>query len=145
MEIEGLPRSYFYRRLAGDMRQVLQKSDSVFPSFLSVVTLDELSDIFEPDQDVETLEQEHQQEMVMKVNVQESLNRLSRCPVCSAELVTYPNYPQERSCGDAGCGEFTITDVWLDGDVSFQFKMASPEKLAADNVAQDEFNRSASE
>jgi hypothetical protein len=58
--------------------------------------------------------------MVMKVNVQDALNRLTVCPVCGAGLTVYPDYPTERSCH---CGDFTITEVWTNGDVTFEFKM----------------------
>jgi hypothetical protein len=58
-----------------------------------------------------------------KVNIEEAVHRLRYCPVDGALLVSYPGYPLARSCE---CGEFEIRDVWLDGDVSFEFKMTAP-------------------
>lgn len=68
--------------------------------------------------------------MVAKVNVLEAVNRLTICPVCGAQLGWSPDYPLEKSCD---CGDFTIVDVWADGDVSFEFKMASLKKVEADS------------
>lgn len=61
----------------------------------------------------------------MKINIQDSLNRLTCCPVCQSELSTPSDYPQERCC-TAGCGDFTMTEVHWDGDVTFAFKMVFP-------------------
>jgi hypothetical protein len=63
---------------------------------------------------------------VMKVNLQEAMEKLHNCPVCGAELRTYDDYPLERSCS---CGDFTVTEVWSTGDVVFQFKMNATEEI----------------
>lgn len=99
----GLPRSYFYARIAEAMHAVIDRESILGSS-------------------------EHQ-EMVMKVNIQDALGRLLLCPVCGHKLSTLDNYPQERSCE---CGDFTVTEVWSDGDVVFEFKMLAPEKIEED-------------
>jgi hypothetical protein len=93
-DVEGLPRSYFYRRLAYAMHKIIER---------------------------DIAQEGSTPEMADRVDVQEALNRLVTCPICSRELMTYPNYPHERVCGS--CGEFTIAAVWLNGDVEFTFKM----------------------
>lgn len=102
MIVVGLPRSYFYRRIAADMRAVLERHRS---------------------------QGDREPEMVMKVNVQDALNRLVKCPVCGGDLHIYPDYMLERACSN-GCGDFVITEVWSDGDVTFSFKMTAEEKMA---------------
>jgi hypothetical protein len=99
----GYPRSYFYRRIAAAMHEIVNRAD----------------------------EEGDQPEMVTKVNLQEAIERLTTCPVCGASLIAYDNYPLERSCA---CGDFTITEVWSDGDVTFAFKMTAPEKLEQEGV-----------
>lgn len=91
---EGLPRSYFYRRLVNAMHDIIER---------------------------EIAQKGPPPEMADKVDIQEALGRLVTCPVCSRPLTTYTNYPHERVCGS--CGEFTVTAVWLTGDVEFTFKM----------------------
>jgi hypothetical protein len=90
----GLPRSYFYQRLANDLmcELVMNKPPLTTP----------------------------RKELVMKVNIQDALDRLRVCPVCGHELESNPDHPAIRYCE---CGEFTVTEVWLDGDVTFEFKM----------------------
>jgi hypothetical protein len=60
-------------------------------------------------------------EMAMKVNLEEALDRLRVCPICGRELESNPDHPSIRYCDEDG--EFTVRDVWLDGDVTFEFKM----------------------
>lgn len=103
MMTEGLPRSYFYSRLAEAMREVASRTfDARKPH--------------PPLRIVKGIPR------VVKINMQETLDRLTRCPVCGQPLVKDPSYPQERSC-PAGCGDFTISEVHWDGDVTFEFKM----------------------
>lgn len=108
VETLGLPRSYFYQRFVHAAREVLARGH---------------------------IQEDREPEMATKVNLQEALNRLVTCPVCGDELVTYPEYPMERSCE---CGDFTPTEVYSDGDVVFEFKMVAPEKLEDDDDGADE-------
>jgi hypothetical protein len=98
-QIEGLPRSYFYRRIADALHEVIQRNTSG---------------------------EDQQPAMVAKVNLQEAMSRLVSCPVCGAPLGWMPDFPLEKSCD---CGDFTITEVWANGDVTFTFIMISPEKV----------------
>lgn len=99
-DVEGQTRKDLYRRFVSDIRQVINHNVRY--------------------------QEEQYPEMVEKVNVLEAVNRLKTCPVCGADLSWDETYPLEKSCE---CGDFVISDVWLDGDVSFAFKMVSPEKL----------------
>lgn len=120
----GLPRSYFYAKIASAMNEVAKKNHELqFPVY---VTIKEMLDLDRAD---DVLVEEQRQEMVIKVNIQEALSRLLLCPVCGQKLSTLDNYPQERSCE---CGDFTVTEVWGDGDVVFEFKMLAPEKIEED-------------
>lgn len=56
----------------------------------------------------------------MRVNIQDALSCVKFCPVCGDEIIPNPDHPLYRECE---CGEFQVSDVWLDGDVSFEFKM----------------------
>jgi hypothetical protein len=85
----GLGRSYFLRRLAADMRQLIDREHNA--------------------------REEPQEEMMLRVDVEESINQLKNCPICGAEL--------ERSGMGmrCECGDFVITAVWADGAVEFTF------------------------
>lgn len=96
-EAPGLPRAYFYARFVSAAREVLAR---------------------DPLQETPTT-------MVDKVNIQEALDRLLKCPVCGGPLETNPSHPQFRMCS-AECGDFSVTDVWMDGDVTFEFRMIAP-------------------
>lgn len=102
----GHLKSYFYLRIANAMREVVER---------------------------DTVQEGEHPKMVAKVNIQEALDRLVSCPVCGGRLQVYQGYPLERAC-ITGCGDFTITEVWSDGDVVFEFKMAAPEKLESENT-----------
>lgn len=106
----GLPRSYFYKRIADALHEVIQRN---------------------------TYGEDRQPEMVAKVNIQEALDRIQVCPVCGHAIQIYEAYPLERSCGN-DCGEFTITEVWGTGDVTFEFKMTAPERMLGDDPTTDE-------
>lgn len=72
----------------------------------------------------DSITEDREVEMVYKVNLEESLNRLRICPVCTSQIALYPDYPLERVCTN-GCGTFTISDVWTNGDVQITFTMAA--------------------
>lgn len=105
METPGFTRKDMYRRFLRAAHEVLERE---------VITEE-----YEPPM----------AEKVTKVSVQESLNRLTLCPICGAGLQMYVDIPMTRFCT---CGEFVIVDIYSDGDVMFSFKMASQEK--ADNA-----------
>jgi hypothetical protein len=92
----GLSRSYFYRRLADAMREVVDRDYTVYE---------------EQEYDVAT-------DRRLRVNIQDSLNRLKFCPACGQQLETYEDCPQNRNCEH---GEFSVTDIWDDGELAFQF------------------------
>lgn len=89
----GFGKSYFYARLAEGIREVIAR---------------------------ESVLEENPREMVFKVNIEESVARLKFCPCCGSELAPTGGSPSGRACE---CGEFTITDVWSDGEVVFAFSM----------------------
>jgi hypothetical protein len=116
VNVEGIPRSYFYQRFSQDLRLVLQRGQSAERRFY---------------------QETEEPEMVNRVNIQESMSRLTTCPVCGKGLREYDRVTLDRWCA-SGCGDFTITEVISDGDVMFEFKMAAPQKLEnsdADNSA----------
>lgn len=75
----------------------------------------------------ESIEEDRELEMVIKVNLQETLDRLKNCPACGSELMTYTEYPQERICAE-GCGDFTIADVYGNGDVVLAFRLLAKDE-----------------
>lgn len=104
----GLPRSYFHARIAGAIHELIAQRTE--------------------------LEESRPRMMISKVNLEEAANRLLYCPVCGHQLASYPGYPTARSCEH---GEFEIKDVWLDGDVSFEYKMTAPESLEPVEVGKE--------
>lgn len=64
------------------------------------------------------------EEPVMAINIQERLNKLTKCPVCGEPLTFYPDDPQTRNCE---CGSFRITEVHTNGDVVFEFHLLAEE------------------
>lgn len=105
---QGLPRSYFHARIAGAIHELIAQRTE--------------------------LEESRPRMMISKVNLEEAANRLLYCPVCGHPLASYPGYPTARSCEH---GEFEIKDVWLDGDVSFEYKMTAPESLEPVEVVEE--------
>lgn len=75
----------------------------------------------------ERIQEDDRSEMVMRVDIQETLNRLEVCPACGRELYQYPTNDLARSC-EVQCGEFVITGVYTNGDVEFKFTLKSAEK-----------------
>ncbi len=97
--VYGLGRSYFNRRLASGLRELMEKR------------LDE----------VEYAQSDEVAEALIKVDIAAALQQLYACPVCQKELVTHDTEPFFRSCKT--CGEFTITSVLSNGEVIFTFQM----------------------
>lgn len=118
--IEGLPRAYFYKRLADALDEVLWQKQQ-----LHLAGLDDT--------------EEREPEMVAKVNIQQAVLNLAVCPVCRENLGWSADYPLEKSCD---CGDFTITEVWLNGDVTFEFKMVAQAMTeAVDNEPDEDARR----
>lgn len=121
-EVSGLVRRDFYRRIAHDLHELqAKKKDERFEVLLKAV---EAVDTTSTD-----LWREEPTERMMYVDIQETLDRLTVCPVCGNGLQVSDGYPLERSCD---CGEFVITKVGSDGDVILEFHMLAPWKLEPD-------------
>jgi hypothetical protein len=114
----GLPRSYFYNRIATGLRELQLNLEAG-------VATTQLFAWGSPAPIAQHITETRRP--AMKVTLQDALNRLKVCPVCGGELETLAEYPQERSCD---CGDFTITEVYSDGDVVFEFKMLAPDQAS---------------
>lgn len=55
----------------------------------------------------------------MKVNIQEALDRLQYCPICGENLHTPADTTLLRACDEHG--DFSVQDVYLNGEVGYQF------------------------
>lgn len=106
--VEGIPRSEFYARLARDIHCIIDREWTT--NLASPIPL----------QREEEIEYTPEPQPVIRVNIQDALNRLTVCPVCGDELEFPIDYPMERTCH---CGDFTIVEVAGDGEVVFQFRM----------------------
>lgn len=73
---------------------------------------------------------------LLHVNMEETMARLEFCPVCGAVLQSSAGYNLERSCS---CGEFTLSAVEQDGDVTFQYRLIARWKLGQDDPSSDEY------
>lgn len=73
---------------------------------------------------------------LLHVGMDETMSRLQFCPVCGQELQSSAGYNLERSCG---CGEFTLSAVEQDGDVTFQYRLIARWKLGQDDPSSDEY------
>jgi hypothetical protein len=117
-----LVRRDFYRRIAHDLDELLVKKKD--ERFRQIAVVDGIKDQY-----LSWPIEENSNHMADRVGIQETLDRLTVCPVCAQALQMSDDYPMERSCV---CGEFTITYVLTNGDVILEFCMLAPDTLESD-------------
>lgn len=128
----GYPRSYFYERLAGGLQQLafkkleqLEDESGESVQLFNRESPHPLGEIMAGHIGVRDMRwsQPRMEMRVIKVNIQDTLNRMKVCPCCGEELSAVD--PMTRSCE---CGEFTITDVYSDGDVTLEFRLVAADE-----------------
>lgn len=115
-EFPEMARAHFYSRIANGLHGLIQQQEMAewWKANPPIRIPDEL--IMETQQMIKAI----------KVNIQEALERLQFCPICGCQLTIDPGFNEHRVCH---CGQFTITDVYLDGDVGYQFVAINPEEV----------------
>lgn len=93
----GRPRTYFNRRFVDALNEVIRRK---------------------------ALQEAEPKKMVNKVNLQDALNCLQNCPVCATEIIQ-PQPGEDMMVRSCTCGDFTITEVYANGDITFEFHMVA--------------------
>lgn len=136
---QGLPRSYFHQRIAVGLRELMLQKSLDEPS--EEVDLDRVDiytgfnsepiDTFYLDDHIGQYGVKNMrwgnprtEATVIKVDLQQALDCLGSCPVCGERLGD--DDEMTRSCSQHG--DFVPTQVYGNGDVTFEFRMVNPNK-----------------
>lgn len=139
---QGIPRRYFYNRIAGDLRELmLQKSldrpaeevdldrVDIYTGFNSEPIDRFYLDDYIGQYGVKNMRwgnprNPRTEATVIKVDLQQALDCLGCCPVCREALSDEDE--MTRSCNQHG--DFVPTQVYGNGDVTFEFRMVNPNR-----------------